>query len=288
LPDRTAEGDRAQWARLTQGLGIADAPARDQDVVVASGYPGIDDRPSYQVTRGFVSNERFVLDDAGSEQLYVQHTAPIDPGSSGGPLTTLEGKLLGMNTLKIRGRENVGLAVPASVVATLLGELASRTRSPQLESSEEQARAACESLVGNIEAGPDEILALERALGAELIAEHGVASLVSLPAQEDEWPGRFLADPTGVFMRAVALRLQQGVTGSAEPGARCVPAEATSQGSFAFKASLAGAPRVLVFGREQGRWKLVSGALGRPSGRSFLDQLESRRGSAKKWKPSMK
>jgi serine protease Do len=282
------ERAHAQWSTLTQGLAMADVPARDQDVVVASGYPGIDDRPSYQVTRGFVSNESFVVDDAGIEQLYVQHTAPIDPGSSGGPLTTLEGKLLGVNTLKVRGRENVGLAVPASVVATALVELARRTSAPETEPVELQVRAACDALLDKIDAGPQAILPLERTLGASLIAEHGLASLISLPTQGDEWPGRFLEDPTGVFVRAVALRLQQGAARPVQNDARCVATDAKAGGSFAFKARLAGAERVLEFAHEQGRWKLVSGGLGRPSGRSFLDQLDSRRVPAKKWKPSMK
>jgi serine protease Do len=240
------------------------------------------------VTRGFVSNESFVVDDAGIEQLYVQHTAPIDPGSSGGPLTTLEGKLLGVNTLKVRGRENVGLAVPAAVVATALVELARRTSAPETEPVELQARAACEALLDKIDAGPQAILPLERTLGASLIAEHGLASLISLPTQGDEWPGRFLEDPTGVFVRAVALRLQQGAAKSVESDARCVATDAKAGSPIAFKARLAGAERVLEFAHEQGRWKLVSGALGRPSGRSFLDQLDSRRVPAKKWKPSLK
>ena len=96
---------------MNEGFALAATPAKDQQTVVATGFPGIIGKPSYQTTKGYVSNESFLLDDGTRPLMYVQHTAPIDPGSSGGPLTDESGKVLGVNTLKITGREAVGLAV---------------------------------------------------------------------------------------------------------------------------------------------------------------------------------
>ena len=166
---------------LTHGFALADAAVHDQDSVVASGYPGIDGKPSYQVTRGFVSNERFELDDAGGPDLYIQHTAPIDPGSSGGPLMTPEGKVLGVNTLKIRHRENVGLAVPASIVAVFWRTSCSGPH-PATATPNEQALAACEALLQQLRSDSAPLSSIARSLGAELVAEHGLSSL-SQPAR---------------------------------------------------------------------------------------------------------
>jgi S1-C subfamily serine protease len=95
------------------GLKFRLTPAAEEEQVVAAGFPGVGARPSFQVSRGVVSNATFGGDEEGeSFDAYVQHTAAIDPGNSGGPLLDGEGQLLGMNTLKIVGRENVGLAVP--------------------------------------------------------------------------------------------------------------------------------------------------------------------------------
>jgi serine protease Do len=278
-----------QWARLSGGLAFANAAPRDQDEVVASGYPGIGAHPSYQVTRGFVSNEHFLLNDDASELLFVQHTAPIDPGSSGGPLTTPEGKLLGVNTLKVRGRENVGLAVPAGAVEQALSEAIRNAGEGESDASAQPALAACETLLAALSGGDAALTELERSLGAGLVAEHGPASLAALPTTEDdEWPRRFLEDPTGVLLRALALRLQRSVAKGATSSS-CAPVASDGPGgSTTFQVRLAGSERQLGFAREQGRWKLATGALGAAQGRSFLDQLDARRAPAKRWKPSLR
>ena len=99
---------------FTEGFALRLAPAKEEESVVAAGFPGIGARPSFQVTKGTVSNAKFSTADAAANALdvYVQHTAAIDPGNSGGPLLDGNGRLLGMNTLKLVGRENVGLAIP--------------------------------------------------------------------------------------------------------------------------------------------------------------------------------
>jgi S1-C subfamily serine protease len=101
------------------GFTVTSHLLRDQDEVVAAGYPGIGGDPSYQVTRGYVSNERIVIDESGHLP-FIQHTASIDPGSSGGPLTEPSGALVGINTLKVRHREGAGLAIPGEAVLRAL------------------------------------------------------------------------------------------------------------------------------------------------------------------------
>ena len=48
--------------------------------------------------------------------LYVQTTAPISPGSSGGPLLSADGTVIGIATASLRGGQNLNLAVPASAI----------------------------------------------------------------------------------------------------------------------------------------------------------------------------
>jgi serine protease Do len=267
-------------APFERGFALAPAPARDQDAVVASGYPGIGARPSYQVTRGFVSNERFVLEDASGET-YVQHTAPIDPGSSGGPLTTPDGKLLGVNTLKIRGRENVGLAVPVGVVASALDRVLHDAKLLP-PSKAEQAQAACDALLASVAAGASGVVGIERALGASLVVELGMASLPALPPPNEKWIASFIDDPTHVFLHAIAQRLTRATT---EREARCTLSRSDDT-QVSFTARLGGVERLLTFAPEQGRWKLTKADLGRTSGHSFLEGAEP--ASRKKWKPSLR
>ena len=97
-----------------RGLTFRAELPREQEAVVAAGFPGVGMMPSFQVTTGVVSNAHFGSDERDVGIAYVQHTAPIDPGNSGGPLFDDSGRLLGMNTAKLHGRENVSLAIPAS------------------------------------------------------------------------------------------------------------------------------------------------------------------------------
>lgn len=97
-----------------EGFSLRLTPPREEEVVAAAGFPGVGMHPSFQVTRGTISNAKFGAENPHIDpfDIYIQHTAAIDPGNSGGPLLDAHGKLIGMNTLKLVGRENVGLAIP--------------------------------------------------------------------------------------------------------------------------------------------------------------------------------
>jgi S1-C subfamily serine protease len=53
----------------------------------------------------------------------VQHTAPLNPGSSGGPLAGGHGQLLGINTAVIHRSQGIGFAIPTATASWVLGQL---------------------------------------------------------------------------------------------------------------------------------------------------------------------
>ena len=55
-------------------------------------------------------------------QLYIQNTAQISPGNSGGPLFNLRGEVVGVNNMKVMamGAEGLGFAIPSSTLKTFL------------------------------------------------------------------------------------------------------------------------------------------------------------------------
>lgn len=102
----------------------------DEDLsIVAAGFPGLAGKPSWQLTRGSISNARVDVDAHERASRIIQHTASIDPGSSGGPLLlkNAEGKyeILGINTWKAFYREGVGLAIGKEDVQAFLTTLTS-------------------------------------------------------------------------------------------------------------------------------------------------------------------
>jgi S1-C subfamily serine protease len=58
----------------------------------------------------------------------VQHTAPLNPGNSGGPLLDSRARLLGVNTAILSRTQGIGFAVPAATAAWVVGELLARGR----------------------------------------------------------------------------------------------------------------------------------------------------------------
>ncbi len=100
--------------------------------IVAAGFPELANKPSWQLTRGSISNARVDVDSHERASRIIQHTASIDPGSSGGPLLfkNAEGKyeILGINTWKAFYREGVGLAIGKEDVQAFIATLgASKT-----------------------------------------------------------------------------------------------------------------------------------------------------------------
>lgn len=81
------------------------------------------------VTFGVVSgNARYISSDTDGDGVndfvgkYIQHDAAINPGNSGGGLFTIEGKLVGMNTMKYSSVkvENMGFAITSNEIKYLL------------------------------------------------------------------------------------------------------------------------------------------------------------------------
>ena len=61
-----------------------------------------------------------------SPMIYVQTDASINPGSSGGPLVDVRGRLVGINTLIVSqsgGNEGLGFAAPSNIVRTVYEQI---------------------------------------------------------------------------------------------------------------------------------------------------------------------
>jgi hypothetical protein len=69
------------------------------------------------VSNGIVSGIRAVKEEGGK---FLQITAPISPGSSGGPLFNMVGEVIGITTMYLKGGENLNFAIPINDAKPLL------------------------------------------------------------------------------------------------------------------------------------------------------------------------
>src|SRR5688500_14631032 len=58
----------------------------------------------------------------------IQHTAPLNPGNSGGPLLDGRGRVLGVNTAIIARSQGIGFAIAVETAAWVLGQLLAHGR----------------------------------------------------------------------------------------------------------------------------------------------------------------
>jgi S1-C subfamily serine protease len=58
----------------------------------------------------------------------VQHTAPLNPGNSGGPLVDSRGRVVGINTAIIAMAQGIGFAIPSATAKWVVSQLLSHGR----------------------------------------------------------------------------------------------------------------------------------------------------------------
>jgi hypothetical protein len=75
------------------------------------------------VSNGIVSAIRTIEDEGGK---FVQITAPISPGSSGGPLFNMAGEVVGITTSHIKGGENLNFTIPINAMKPMLRATSSK------------------------------------------------------------------------------------------------------------------------------------------------------------------
>ena len=71
-------------------------------------------------SQGIVSSIR----DVGNDKL-LQITAPISPGSSGGPVLNSKGEVIGVSVATFRGGQNLNFAIPSNYLSSLINQTGS-------------------------------------------------------------------------------------------------------------------------------------------------------------------
>lgn len=130
LPLRLIHQDEANdiavlaTAEPLPGLVLAPEAPSFRAEIYAAGFPALGGKPSYQETVGNVSNPCVDFPQlAGTRTCLLQHTASVDPGSSGGPLIQKsDHTVVGMNAGIATGRHNVFLAVRFDAIHTAIAK----------------------------------------------------------------------------------------------------------------------------------------------------------------------
>jgi serine protease Do len=104
-------------------LGVSKNLQQGQAVLALGSPHGL----ARSVSLGIVSVTDRYLDDndemVSPFSTWIQTDAAINPGNSGGPLVNLRGEVIGVNTRKLGGADNVGFAVPIDIAKEVINQI---------------------------------------------------------------------------------------------------------------------------------------------------------------------
>jgi len=134
---------------VTQGLSFLTRAVDEGEDAYSAGFPGLGITPIWQFGRGMISNAsvkfpKSITDDTMMGP-YIQHTAQVDSGNSGGPLLVAQRNVpsgyavAGVNTLSGMRRQAANYAIPLSTLQPFI----SRALNPKPETF----RAALDALL---------------------------------------------------------------------------------------------------------------------------------------------
>jgi S1-C subfamily serine protease len=154
---------------------LASRAATNQESVDASGFPRVADDQSYRLTSGTVSNATFTFKIDGADEPFIQHTASIDHGNSGGPLFRHgTGDVLGMNTLSIPMDNNLFCAVPASTIAKAVSDAQVVPDPTNVAQSKKSINDTCTEILQEVTMAGEPPEHTTAILSDQLIAEKGI------------------------------------------------------------------------------------------------------------------
>lgn len=96
-------------------FGSSDQVVRTQEIL-ALGYPLGQER--VKSTQGIVSGREHVWGES-----YIQITAALNPGNSGGPSLNAAGMVVGINTARVPTAQNIGYIIPIDEVKSVIADL---------------------------------------------------------------------------------------------------------------------------------------------------------------------
>lgn len=254
---------------VSTGLSLSSKELGDLAPVLATGYPFLAGKPSFQISKGEVRNRMFerAFDEEEAKEAYIQHSASIDPGSSGGPLLDENKDVVGINTGLLPEKHDVFLALPVPVIDTAV------TRAMEIQENEKSAewrvaglQKACKELVAELASDKPRFRSFQQLVSNRLVSEEGLPSLLIQDALL--LPGATTASPMDRMRTSVLMRLyleasaRGGVTSSACGDINPTDAtEIVTTPVVRMTLQLGDGPAELGWTFEQGRWRIASAPL---------------------------
>jgi len=207
---------------FTQALSFSTDPVDEGTDIFAAGFPGLGNTAIWQFSRGNVSNAAVRLPKSSDSDEtigpYIQHTAQIDPGNSGGPLLVASSDVLsgyavvGINSLSARRRQAANYAIPVNKIQAFLDAALSQ------EPVNERGLIAkkVDDFLGGLKANKavyDHIAKFLSNSGTASNAEYAISELLDKAPRTvlEDVDSTFINDPVSGMAAAVAWNIENSM-----------------------------------------------------------------------------
>ncbi|MDR2928333.1 MAG: serine protease [Cytophagaceae bacterium] len=142
-------------AAFAAPMAFAELKFADGDEVYTAGFPGLGGDPSWQLGKGIISNSSAKMKEwtVQKSAKVIQHTAQVDPGSSGGPLLVRNAgaggtgyAVIGINTWQARNRENANFSIAATTMQEFISAHFSQAAPQSREKLQERAQGFAKAM----------------------------------------------------------------------------------------------------------------------------------------------
>ncbi|MDR0448351.1 MAG: S1C family serine protease [Treponema sp.] len=143
----------------TRGMSFLDRPVQEGEDVFSAGFPGLGITPIWQFGRGMVSNAAARFQKSISDETlmgpFIQHTAQVDPGNSGGPLLVVQQNapsgyaVAGINTLVAVGRQAANYSIPVNTAQDFINAALNPRPETYRDTLDQRLTKFVEGLAGN-------------------------------------------------------------------------------------------------------------------------------------------
>jgi serine protease Do len=250
------------------GLVFLTRPVAEGEDVYSAGFPGLGTTPIWQFGRGMVSNAvtRFPKSVTDETLLgpFIQHTAQVDPGNSGGPLLVPQRSapsgyaVAGINTLRALWRQAANYAIPVKTAQEFISAALSPGKEKRLNTLEEQLTEFTGGLGGNRAVYPH----IAGYLSAVCVGEYAENALTDLfekapPSVQEAFINKCGDSLTGAVGYAVAWKIETTMRGQGIIRA-AVKEVSGGEEEYAVTLTINGKDFNSIWTREYGGWKIKS------------------------------
>jgi serine protease Do len=259
---------------ITSGLSLAVEAVSDGQDVWSAGYPGLGAEPSWQLGHGSVTNASIRIPEVTDPAVttFIQHSAQIDAGNSGGPLLVEDShamggyRVAGMNSYKASERESTNFAIPSAAIQAFLTSVLDPAAKPKSQAPVLEGR--CRDFIGATAQGEDSFLHVARYVSYAFVGKEGEAIFDRVTKAAPKAVRDLILDvfvnysPIEGIRLAIAYRIQESSRGKSGPlplGFVAIDGNAESPGADVPVRFLRnGAELGLTWTREQGLWRIAA------------------------------